>query len=150
MSTRRSFLIKAPIGLAAAVTACSSKGEAAAGVTLAGGAQAPQGGSAPTPLMPIPANAPVLEYIPKHEELTYTFGGVPAVRRIKPGTRIVSWTEDCFDGDVKTAADLPSKVMTPGHDNPQTGPFFMEGAEPGDTVSVHISTTNTDPWTFRI
>ena len=104
MSTRRSFLIKAPIGLAAAVTACSSKGEAAAGVTLAGGAQAPQGGSAPTPLMPIPANAPVLEYIPKHEELTYTFGGVPAVRRIKPGTRIVSWTEDCFDGAVRTAS----------------------------------------------
>ncbi len=27
--------------------------------------------------------------------------------------------------------------MTPGHDNPQTGPFFIEGAEPGDTVAVH-------------
>jgi acetamidase/formamidase len=39
---------------------------------------------------------------------------------------------------VKTAADLPSKVMPAGHDNPQTGPFFIEGAEPGDTVAVHI------------
>ena len=39
---------------------------------------------------------------------------------------------------MKTAADLPSKVMPPGHDNPQTGPFFIEGAEPGDTVAVHI------------
>jgi acetamidase/formamidase len=28
--------------------------------------------------------------------------------------------------------------MTPGHDNPQTGPFYIEGAEPGDTVVVHI------------
>ena len=28
--------------------------------------------------------------------------------------------------------------MAPGHDNPQTGPFFIEGAEPGDTVAVHI------------
>ena len=34
-------------------------------------------------------------------------------------------TEDCFDGMVKTAADLPSKVDS-GHDNPQTGPFFIE------------------------
>jgi acetamidase/formamidase len=139
MSTRRSFLIEAPIGLAAAVAACSPKGEeAAGGVTLAGGAPAPQAGSTPTPLMTIPPSAPVLEYIPKHEELTYTFGGVPAVRRIKPGTRIVSWTEDCFDGAVRSASDLPSKVMLPGHDNPQTGPFHIDGAEPGDTVAVHI------------
>jgi acetamidase/formamidase len=28
--------------------------------------------------------------------------------------------------------------MPPGHDNPQTGPFFIEDAEPGDTVAVHI------------
>jgi acetamidase/formamidase len=28
--------------------------------------------------------------------------------------------------------------MTAGHDNPQTGPFHIEGAEPGDTVVVHI------------
>ena len=28
--------------------------------------------------------------------------------------------------------------MTPGHDNPQTGPFFIEGAEPGDTVAIHL------------
>jgi acetamidase/formamidase len=50
----------------------------------------------------------------------------------------VSWTEDCFDGMVKTAADLPSRVMPPGHDNPQTGPFHVEGAEAGDTVAVHL------------
>jgi acetamidase/formamidase len=31
-----------------------------------------------------------------------------------------------------------SKVTVPGHDNPQTGPFFVEGAEPGDTLAVHI------------
>ena len=28
--------------------------------------------------------------------------------------------------------------MAVGHDNPQTGPFYIEGAEPGDTVAVHI------------
>ena len=61
-----------------------------------------------------------------------------AVAGIAPGTKIVTWTEDCFDGAVKQATDLPSKVMPPGHDNPQTGPFHIEGAEPGDTIAVHI------------
>jgi acetamidase/formamidase len=82
--------------------------------------------------------SPVLQVAPKHEELVYTFGGVPARYRVKSGTRIVAWTEDCFDGAVKTAADLPSRVMAPGHDNPQTGPFFVEGAEPGDTLAIRI------------
>ena len=81
---------------------------------------------------------PVLAAVPKHDELVYTFGGVPPRWRVKPGTRIVAWTEDCFDGAVKTPADLPSKVMAPGHDNPQTGPFFVEGAEPGDTLAIRI------------
>ena len=92
----------------------------------------------PGPLAPVPADAPALTWTPKHEELVYTFGGTAPRQRIKPGTRIVTWTEDCFDGTVKTATDLPSKKMPPGHDNPQTGPFFVEGAEPGDTVAVHI------------
>jgi acetamidase/formamidase len=139
MNTRRQFLVNAPLGIATALAACNRmSGDESAGVSQAGSAAPPQAGAAPRPLMTVPANAPVLEYIPKHEELAYTFGGVKPVRRIQSGTRIVSWTEDCFDGAVKTAADLSSKVMTPGHDNPQTGPFHIEGAEPGDTVAVHI------------
>jgi acetamidase/formamidase len=86
----------------------------------------------------VPAPAPVLTWTPRHDELVYAFGGAAPRQRIKSGTRIVSWTEDCFDGAVKTPADLPSKVMPAGHDNPQTGPFFIEGAEPGDTVAIHI------------
>ncbi len=80
----------------------------------------------------------VLHYVPKHEELKYTFGGVPAAKRIRPGTRIVSWTEDCYDGAVTKPGQLPSKVQLPGHDNPQTGPFHVEGAEPGDTLAIRI------------
>jgi acetamidase/formamidase len=85
-----------------------------------------------------PGAPPVLRYVPAPSELVYTFGGAKPARRIPPGTRIVSWTEDCFDGAVKTTADMPSKVMPPGHDNPQTGPFFVEGAEPGDTLAIRI------------
>jgi len=84
------------------------------------------------------AERPVLVYRPTHEELKYTFGGATPARRIKPGTRIVSWTEDCYDGAVTKPGQLPSKVQLPGHDNPQTGPFFIEGAEPGDTVVIRI------------
>jgi acetamidase/formamidase len=84
------------------------------------------------------AEEPVLRYVPKHEELKYTFGGVAPTHRIKPGTRIVTWTEDCYDGAVRKPGDIPSKVQPPGHDNPQTGPFFVEGAEPGDTLAVRI------------
>ena len=90
-----------------------------------------------TAAAPVPS-APLLRAVPKHDELVYTFGGAAPRYRIKPGTRVVAWTEDCFDGAVRTPADLPSKVMAPGHDNPQTGPFFVEGAEPGDTLAIRI------------
>ncbi|HUJ14488.1 MAG TPA: acetamidase/formamidase family protein [Thermoanaerobaculia bacterium] len=81
----------------------------------------------------------VVNYVPKHEELTYTFGGAAPKMHIEPGTRIVSWSEDCYDGAVTRPDQLPSKVMPPGHDNPQTGPFYVDGAEPGDTLVIHIN-----------
>src|SRR5436190_16503102 len=92
------------------------------------------------PLREVPPNAPTLRWTPKHEDLVYTFGGAAPKHRIASGTRIVSWTEDCFDGMVKTAKDLPTTLIAPGHDNPQTGPFFVNGAEPGDTIAVHLLT----------
>jgi acetamidase/formamidase len=39
---------------------------------------------------------------------------------------------------VKSPSDIPTKVIQPGHDNPQTGPFYIDGAEPGDALAVHI------------
>ncbi|HEY2849420.1 MAG TPA: acetamidase/formamidase family protein [Gemmatimonadaceae bacterium] len=133
MNTRREFLAAAPLGALGLLAACTDRATDAAG-----GLPPAAAASAARSLAEVPANAPVLNWIPKHEELVYTFGGAAPRQRIKPGTRIITWTEDCFDGAVKTAADLPSKKMPPGHDNPQTGPFFVEGAEPGDTVAVHI------------
>ena len=139
MSTRRRFLASAPLGVMGVITACHEDAGTAAGAPNSGnGSVAPPRAATPASLARIPAGAPTLSWIPKHEELAYTFGGAAARQRIKPGTRIITWTEDCFDGAVKTAADLPSKAMTPGHDNPQTGPFYVEGAEPGDTLAIHI------------
>ncbi|HEY8310823.1 MAG TPA: hypothetical protein VIG47_09715, partial [Gemmatimonadaceae bacterium] len=133
MTTRRQFLLRAPVGVAGALVASRSLADAA---TIASRRSADRLPVLPRPLIvDIPPDAPVLHWIPRHDELVYSFGGAAPRQRIKSGTRIVSWTEDCFDGTVRTAADLPSKVMPAGHDNPQTGPFFVEGAEPGDTIA---------------
>lgn len=138
MNSRRQFVASAPLGVMGLLAACDGRPAAAVDAAAPISGTPGTAGAQPAALMSVPQNAPVLNWIPKHEDLVYTFGGAAAKQRITPGTRIVSWTEDCFDGAVKTAADLPSKVMTPGHDNPQTGPFHIEGAEPGDTVAVHI------------
>src|SRR6195256_6352256 len=86
----------------------------------------------------VAADPPVLRYVPKHNELKYTFGGVAPTHHIAPGTRIVTWTEDCYDGAVTRPDQRPSKVARAGHDNPQTGPFYVDGAEPGDTLVIRI------------
>jgi len=79
-----------------------------------------------------------INYIPEHDELVYTFGGNEPKMNIKPGTTLITWTEDCYDGAVKSPEDIPSEVILPGHDNPQTGPFYIDGAEPGDALAIHI------------
>ena len=71
-------------------------------------------------------------------KLTYTFGGVAPVASVRPGAVIDTWTLDCFAGAVRTIGDLPSKVCDARFLNPQTGPYFVEGAEPGDTLAVHF------------
>ncbi len=53
------------------------------------------------------------------------------VLRIKPGDRVVTNTIDAwgFDSQQKKVGERP---------NPQTGPFFIEGAERGDVLAVHL------------
>ena len=70
--------------------------------------------------------------------LTYTFGGAAPVVGVRPGAVIDTWTLDCFAGAVRTADDLPSLVCNPRQLNPQTGPYYVEGAELGDTLAIHF------------
>jgi len=132
---RRQFIVQSPLGIAGALAAGSAWSRLAMARPMPASAAA--GGAASASSDPA-AGRPVLRWVPKHDELVYTFGGAAPRRRIQPGTRVITWTEDCFDGNLKTAADLMSKVTVPGHDNPQTGPFFVEGAEPGDTLAIRI------------
>ena len=69
---------------------------------------------------------------------TYTFGGAQPVVSINPGTVIDSWSFDCFGGRVKSTSDMSTQVCDPRFLNPQTGPFFVQGAMPGDTLAVHF------------
>lgn len=48
------------------------------------------------------------------------------------------WSEDAFNFALKSTHDLPSQKIDIRYVNPQTGPFYVEGAEPGDTLVLHI------------
>ncbi len=80
----------------------------------------------------------VLAYRPDPHEFAWTFGGVKPVRKVKPGTILELWTEDAFGGKVRGPDDLVTKVIEFPFVNPQTGPFEVEGAEPGDTLALHF------------
>lgn len=55
----------------------------------------------------------------------------------KPGDILVIETEDCFDNQVRTSSDVIESVDF-DRVNPATGPIYIEGAEPGDTLVVDI------------
>jgi amidase len=69
-------------------------------------------------------------FIPERFYNTFSFAHPPALR-IKPGERIVTKTADA------SGVDWNGTQIAPGP-NPQTGPFFVEGAEPGDMIVVSI------------
>ena len=69
-------------------------------------------------------------FIPERFYNTFSFAHPPAMR-IKPGERIATKTADA------AGVDWNGKQVAQGP-NPQTGPFFVEGAEPGDMLVVSI------------
>jgi len=84
----------------------------------------------------IPSQARVVRYEVKPGELKYTYAAsYQPVARLKPGDILETNTVDCFGNAIKKPGDTLS--MATG-DNPLTGPFYIEGAEPGDTLAVKI------------
>lgn len=80
----------------------------------------------------------IVEFTPTPDQYVWTFGGAEPIMEVAPGTAMRLWTEDAFAGRVTSPADKPSEVLNPKELNPQTGPFHVTGAEPGDTLAVHI------------
>lgn len=62
-----------------------------------------------------------------------------AIARVTPGQRVTIYTDDAFESRIVSTDDLPSRALkTAKFLNPQTGPIYVEGAEPGDTLAVRI------------
>ena len=80
----------------------------------------------------------VVEFWPEPSQYAWTFGGAAPTHRIAPGTVLRLWTEDAFSGRLRRPTDRPSEVLDIAEVNPQTGPFHVEGAEPGDTLALHV------------
>jgi len=70
--------------------------------------------------------------------VSYTFGGCKPIARIMPGEPVRLSTWDCFAGNVTSVKDLPSQVCRFPYLNPVTGPIYVDGAHPGDTLAVHL------------
>jgi len=78
----------------------------------------------------------VVRYEVKPSELKYTYAAsYTPVAHLKSGNILETNTVDCFGNAIKKPGDTLS--MAPG-DNPLTGPFYIDGAEPGDTLAVKI------------
>lgn len=75
---------------------------------------------------------------PERHEYAYTFGGAAPIRTVKPGSVMRLWSEDAFNFALTSVDDMPSQKIDIRYVNPQTGPFYVEGAEPGDTLVLHI------------
>jgi acetamidase/formamidase len=79
--------------------------------------------------------APAVKYHATIENVKYVYGVAEPVARVKPGDIIETNTLDAFGNAIQKPGDTLSMVKG---DNPLTGPFYVESAQPGDTLSVKI------------
>jgi acetamidase/formamidase len=79
-----------------------------------------------------------VDFKPERSQLAYTFGGAAPLMRVRPGTVLQLWSEDAFNHALTSVNDVASEVLDFRYLNPQTGPFYVEGAEPGDTLAIHL------------
>ncbi|MGC1453129.1 MAG: acetamidase/formamidase family protein [Candidatus Sulfotelmatobacter sp.] len=77
----------------------------------------------------------VVHYTTTNANVKYLFATAEPVLHLKSGDILDTNTLDCFGNGLKKLGDTLS--MAKG-DNPLAGPFFVEGAEPGDTLAVKI------------
>ena len=91
-------------------------------------------------VIPLAAQTPrsdtdVVHFHATMENVKATFGPAEPVARLKPGNILDANSLDCFGNALQKPDDPFSNIKI---DNPLTGPFFIEGAEPGDTLVIRI------------
>jgi len=77
----------------------------------------------------------VVRYRGAADNVKYVFATADPVARLKSGDILETNTLDAFGNAIQKPTDTLRMVKG---DNPLTGPFFVEGAEPGDTLVVKI------------
>jgi acetamidase/formamidase len=82
------------------------------------------------------SHAETFRFIPKDFYTTFS-GAHPEALRIKPGDKVITKTIDAGGVDWNGAA-------TPYKGNPETGPFYIEGAQPGDMIVVTFEKIETN------
>jgi len=87
------------------------------------------------PFALIALTANVVKYHATINDVKYVYGPATPVAHVKPGDIIETNTLDAFGNVIKKPGDKMSMVKG---DNPLTGPFFVDGAQPGDTLAVKI------------
>ena len=87
----------------------------------------------------------------------------PPVATVRPGERFIVETEDSRGGLTRTPETTTPEYLIAlrkrgYHGNPVTGPIYVDGARPGDTLAVHIHAQECDtlgyqgywPWLFHL
>lgn len=82
-----------------------------------------------------PAKTESVEYHATIGNVKYVFGVAPPVAHVKAGNILEANSLDCFGNALQKPGDSMSLVKG---DNPLTGPFYVDGAEPGDTLVIRI------------
>src|SRR5262249_15029561 len=77
----------------------------------------------------------VVHYTTTNANVKYLVPTAEPVLHLKPGDILDPNPRDCFGNGLKKPGDRLD--MAKG-DNPLAGPFYIEGAEPGDTLAVKI------------
>jgi amidase len=78
-----------------------------------------------------PASPQTLAFEPTEFHRVFS-DGIPPVLHIFPGDTVRTWTVDAMGADSKG-------VTRSQGGNPQTGPFYVEGALPGDTLVIKLN-----------
>jgi len=81
------------------------------------------------------AQTNVVKYHATIRDVKYVYGPATPVAHVKPGSIIDTNTLDAFGNAIQKPGDQLSKVAG---DNPLTGPFYIDGAQPGDTLAIKI------------
>ncbi|MGH2819852.1 MAG: acetamidase/formamidase family protein [Actinomycetota bacterium] len=76
----------------------------------------------------------------KPEDYSYVFTPYrEPIAKVAPGEDVVVHCNDAFESRIQSKDDIPSEALaTAKFLNPQTGPIFVDGAEPGDTLAVKL------------